>query len=101
MVIDKTLVISEWAERADSIAWDECHKIYILMDPKQTELMREYEYPVIHTKEMPFDFTETILGWYEDSCSLRFVDAIETDADGNSVWHTLIGQFEEDEEDEE
>ena len=60
--------------------------------------MREYEYPVILTKEMSSDFKESILGWYEDSCSLRFVDAIETDTDGEAVWHTVIGQFEGDEE---
>lgn len=94
MVANKVAEISEWTESADSIAWDKCHKIYILMDSKQTDLMREYGYPVILTKEMPFDFKESILGWYEDSCSLRFVDAIETDADGEAVWHTVIGQFE-------
>jgi hypothetical protein len=98
MIIDKVSEIQTWAEGADSIAWDECHKIYILMDSTQTQLMHDYGYPVIHTKEMPFDFVETILGWYEDSCSLRFVDAIETDADGNSFWHTVVAQFEGDEE---
>lgn len=85
--------LSEWVEMAHSIAWDECHKIYILMDEKQTEKMREYGYTPVLVN--PDDSLETILDWYEDSCGLRFINAISTQADGTDKYHQVVAQFEE------
>ena len=34
---------------AKAIAWDTCHKIYVLMDDEQVALMRQYEYDPIIT----------------------------------------------------
>ena len=36
---------------AKAIAWDDCHKIYLLMDDEQVALMREYRYDTLITKE--------------------------------------------------
>lgn len=87
--------LSGWVEMADSIAWDECHKIYILMDQKQTEQMRTYGYPHVLTKDYPINFEETLLGWFEDSCDLRFISAVSTNSDGTDKFHSIVEQFEE------
>jgi hypothetical protein len=88
---------------AKAIAWDTCHKIYLLMDDEQVALMREYEYdPLITSEEMSEgEMFDTIKQWYEDSCYLRFVDAVSTvEGNPNEGFETLIGQGEDDEEDE-
>lgn len=86
--------LSEWVEAAHSIAWDECHKIYILMDATQTEKMRGYGYPHVLTKDYPVDFSNTIVGWFEDSCDLRFIAAVSTNAEGLEEFHSVVEQFE-------
>jgi len=91
---------------ARGIAWDTCHKIYILMDDEQMELMREYEYdPLISSDEMtPSEMSARVAEWYEVSCGLRFIQAVDSNDGG--TFHTVVGQFddidftgEEDEED--
>jgi len=91
---------------AKAIAWDTCHKIYLLMDNEQVELMRGYGYdPLITIEESdPYTMFETLKNWYDDSCGLRFIEAVATNHENpNAGFETLIGQFEnqEDEEDEE
>jgi hypothetical protein len=86
---------------AEAIAWDNCHKIYILMDSEQVELMRGYGYdPIITNEEMnPDDMFGLVQEWYEDSCSLRFIQAVSTnDIDPNAGFESLISQGEEYEE---
>jgi hypothetical protein len=83
------------------IAWDTCHKIYILMDSEQVELMRSYGYdPLITNEEMnPDDMFSLVQEWYEDSCSLRFIDAVSTNhINPNAGFETLSPQFEDQEE---
>ena len=80
---------------ASGIAWDTCHKIYILMDEKQVELMKEYGYEELWrasdlTPEVLFN---TIEDWYANACSLRFIDAVSTAEDGTDQFKTLISQF--------
>jgi len=84
-----------WVAMADSIAWDECHKIYILMDEAQTQQMRDYEYPKIFTKADSVNFEDTLLNWFEDSCDLRFISAVSTEADGEQKFHSVVEQFED------
>ena len=82
------------------IAWDTCHKIYILMDSEQVELMREYGYdPLITTDQMSTDeMFGLVQEWYEDSCSLRFIDAVSTNhINPNAGFETLVSQFDEEE----
>ena len=88
---------------AKAIAWDTCHKIYLLMDNEQVELMRGYGYePLITSDEMtPAEMLETLKDWYESSCFLRFIDAVSTDhEDPNRGFETLIGQGESEEEED-
>ena len=84
---------------AKGIAFDGCHKIYILMDDEQMAEMKEFGYDPLISAEgnTPEELLETIRDWYEDSCSLRFVQAIHTNHDDpNAGFVSLIGQGEDD-----
>ena len=96
-------LVEERLSEAKAIAWDTCHKIYVLMDDEQVVLMRQYGYdPLITSDEMSADeMLTTITDWYETSCALRFVEAVTTNVeDPNAGFETLIAQGEDDEEDE-
>lgn len=100
--------VEEYLETAKGIAFDGCHKVYVLMDDQQVELMREYGYgeddSLLHTSD---DLTAPQMlaklhNWFDDSCGLRFVQAIETvEGNPNDGFTSLIPQgFEEETEDE-
>jgi hypothetical protein len=97
--------VEDALEDAKGIAWDTCHKIYVLMDDEQVALMREYEYdPLITSDEMSDgEMLDKIIEWYDQSCGLRFVQAVTTNPTyPNDGFINLIPQFfEDDEEDEE
>ena len=102
MSVDFTLV-EERVSEAKAIAWDTCHKIYLLMDDEQVALMREYRYDNLITSAdaTPEEMLETLKEWYDESCFLRFIDAVSThETDPNLGFETLIGQFDGEEEDE-
>lgn len=93
-MIDWTLVY-EKMEDARGIAFDTCHKIYVLMDDAQVALMREYEYDPLYTKDemSAGEMFETIKHWYAESCALKFVEAVSTvDGNPNEGFETLIEQ---------
>ena len=97
--------VKEKVKDAKAIAFDTCHKIYLLMDNEQVELMRGYGYDPLITKEdaTPDVMLATLQEWYEDSCGLRFIEAVSTNHENpNAGFETLIGQgdFAEDEQDE-
>jgi hypothetical protein len=95
-------LVEEYLEDAKGIAWDECHKIYILMDDEQLVLMREYGYDklITHEEATPSEMLDTVWRWYEDSCGLRFVQAVATAyPDRNDGFTDLIAQGEGDEDD--
>ena len=86
---------------AKAIAWDTCHKIYILMDSEQVDLMKGYGYdPLITTDQMSADEMFLLVeDWYDSSCSLRFIDAVSTNhINPNAGFETLSPQFEDQEE---
>ena len=94
-------LINDRVSSAKAIAWDTCHKIYILMDSEQVELMRSYGYDTLITaNQMSIDeMFNTVIKWYEDSCSLRFIDAVSTNhINPNAGFETLVSQFENMEE---
>lgn len=86
--------LRKYLEDAAGIAWDTCHKIYVLMDEEEMAKMREYEYdPLISRDEMtPRQMSATISRWYKDSCGLRFVGVISNtnDFDENRVRDSYI-----------
>lgn len=82
-------------EMAKGIAFDTCHKIYVLMDDEQMAQMEEYGYdPLIPSSSMtPEQMLTTIKQWYGNSCGLRFVQAVRTvEGDPNDGFISLIGQ---------
>ena len=92
-----------YTEGAKGIAWDQRHKIYVLMDDQQMNLMREYGYdPLITSDEMnPTQMADRVAEWYQNSCGLRFVNAVTTVAGNpNDGFTSVIGQFADDEDDE-
>ena len=98
-------LVKERVNEAKAIAFDTCHNIYLLMDNEQVELMRGYGYDPLITKEdaTPDVMLATLQEWYEDSCGLRFIEAVSTNHENpNAGFETLIGQgdFAEDEQDE-
>lgn len=97
--------VKSFTNLADSIAWDDCHKIYILMDKSQTKQMKSYGYETLHTSaEMNAkEMAETIDKWFEESCGLRFISAVASSSEGDR-FSDVVGQFEiefEEDEDEE
>ena len=89
--------LDEYLAGAKGIAWDNCHKIYILLDDEQMELMEEYGYdPLISSEEMtPSEMAVKVEEWYEDSCGLRFIQAVNGEG-----FHTVVSQFSDPFEDE-
>lgn len=98
-----------YAADAKGIAWDTCHKIYLLMDDQQVALMREYGYgdendpdSLITSDQMtPEEMVAKVSEWFEDSCSLKFIQAVRTvEGDPNEGFEDIVGQFDTLDEDE-
>ena len=88
-------LVRERVSEAKAIAWDTCHKIYLLMDDEQVELMRGYEYdPLITKEEMTSEeMLSTLEKWYEDSCGLRFIQAVNTNhLNPNEGFESIVEQ---------
>lgn len=87
---------------AVSIAWDGCHKIYILLDEEQHQQMDGYGYdPLLRLDAIGADRALALLReWYADSCALRFINTVRTNrADPNEGFTALISQFEDEGDD--
>lgn len=101
---------SQALEDAKGIAFDGCHKIYVLLDDEQVHLMAGYGYgedsSFLFTKQHlnEQEMLNTLKGWYEKSCALKFIQAVETVSEGqdpNEGFSDLIEQgFEEETDDE-
>jgi hypothetical protein len=88
-------LVEDRIDEAKGIAFDTCHKIYVLMDDAQMMKMKEYEYdPLISKSEMSAsEMLETVKHWYAESCGLKFVEAVSTvEGDPNLGFETLIEQ---------
>jgi hypothetical protein len=91
-------------QMAKGIAFDTCHKIYVLMDDEQMVAMKGYGYdPLLSADDLtPSEMLETIQDWYADSCGLRFVSAVRTvGGDPNEGFISLIEQGADDEDENE
>ncbi len=98
---DKFDLVKERVVDAKAIAWDTCHKIYLLMDDEQVELMRGYGYDPLITKDeaTPEQMFVLLEKWFDESCDLKFIDAVRTNKENpNAGFETLIGQFDDDDE---
>lgn len=82
-------------QMAKGIAFDNCHKIYVLLDDTQMAQMKEWGYdPLLSSDELtPKEMLATIREWYNESCGLRFVNAVRTvEGDPNDGFIDLIPQ---------
>jgi hypothetical protein len=91
------LPVAKEIVNAHLVATDGCHKIYLAMDEEEAEWFREnYEYVVEDTAEV---MLTTVMEWFENSCSLRFVSAVRHNADDPNAGFThLIEQGTVDED---
>lgn len=91
--------VDDYAERAHGIAWDGCHKIYLLMDDEQVKEMRGHGYGTDDTALVTSndashnEMRGLVHGWFEASCGLRFISAVATVQDNpNEGFTSLISQ---------
>jgi hypothetical protein len=97
--------VADAVESAYLAAWDGCHKIYLAMDETEAAWFRE-NYENVYAGK-PHEMLSTVIDWFNQSCGLRFVNAVRHDeVDPNSGFSDLISQFaleddgEPDDEDE-
>ena len=96
--------LDEYTATAKAIAYDTCHKIYVLMDDEQVALMREYEYEMLFTSDelTPSQMSDKVAEWFEQSCGLRFISAVSTNhLDPNEGFIHIVEQFEGQEDEDE
>ena len=69
-------IVAKATDTASLVAFDGCHKIYIAMDDAEARWYTDNEWTTsTGTADQMLD---KVCEWYEDSCSLRFVDATST-----------------------
>jgi hypothetical protein len=99
-------------ESAKLVAFDGCHKIYLAMDDEQAEWFKKNYNGADCTDRnftsSPEEMLKMVREWWDESCGLRFINAVETnEEDPNAGFTTLIPQgageeeVEEDEEEDE
>ena len=109
--VDSYWKVREYTDEAKGIAFDGCHKVYVLMDDEQMSLMKEYGYGednpnyLISSSQLdPAEMATVAMSWYNDSCGLRFIQAVRTtdETSSHEGFVDIISQFEgnEDEDDE-
>ena len=99
--------VRDFAHECVGLAWDGCHKIYLLMDHGQVHQFAEYGYgdgtddSRLLVEGRDFETTVAVLRalreWWDESCGLRFIQCCETPPPGgdpNDYIHDLIAQFE-------
>jgi hypothetical protein len=94
--------VREFTDDAKGIAFDTCHKIYVMMDDEQVALQRSYGYGeddpnALATSDQlsPEEMATVLTTWYEKSCGLKFISAIYSDSTiGHDGFIDIISQFE-------
>lgn len=95
--------VAEAVGSAEGIAFDGCHKIYVLMDSNQVHLMAGYGYgdddsPLFTRQQMSeTELLDTLKSWYKkaQNCGLQFIDKVSTMPEGvdpNEGFESLIYQ---------
>jgi hypothetical protein len=86
--------LHEKINNCKAIAFDTCHKIYILMDKQELEKMKGYGYEAVIEAEYstPSIMYSSVLNWYKNSCGLEFINATSTLDSGETDFYTIAGQ---------
>lgn len=88
--------VEEALDTTKAIAFEGCHKIYMLLDDQQVEQMRGYGYGedgsfLITNKEMnKAEMFSLLKTWYEKSCGLKFIESVETNEEDPNLGFTNI-----------
>lgn len=103
--MDTAEKLREALASATGIAWDGCHKIYVLADMQQWRLMREYGYGedgdtseliALEPGAEREEAFAAIEDWWQSSCGLRFISNVRTvPGDPNEGFEQIIPQGEE------
>ena len=99
--------VDEVLDNAKAIAFDGCHKIYILLDHNQVDEMLRYGYGVDSDSYLIYasgsdkeEMLKTLKSWYKDSCGLKFIQSVESVQEGedpNLGFENVIPQGYEEE----
>lgn len=83
--------------KSEAIAWDGCHKVYLLMDELQVHQFNEIgAYLITPTRDLrPNQWDEFIIDLWDKSCGLRFMDMISTDQYDRDQFVTLVPQSDD------
>ena len=97
--------VEEYINEAALIAFDGCHKIYLAMDPEEAEwFSKNYNGHGCTDRNFtgsPEEMLKMVREWWDESCSLRFVNAVwHNEDDPNAGFVSLISQMAEVEVDE-
>jgi hypothetical protein len=79
--------------KAVSITWEGCHKIYVCLDQESHKQQTECGYDMVLVGDKA-EALDQLYEWFDVSCSLRFINAIEC----GDTFHDVIPQFDYDEE---
>lgn len=91
-------------EDAKALAWDGCHKIYVILDDGALAQMTEYGYgdddsylvKVGKSAASRRHALQTLHRWWSWSCSMRFITTVhDSPTDPNKGYLSVIDQFGE------
>lgn len=88
--------IEDVLDKAVSITWEGCHKIYICLDQASHKQQIEYGYKTMLIKDK-IEALNQLYEWWDASCSLRFIHAIELPI-RDVIFHDVVPQFDYDDE---
>jgi hypothetical protein len=107
---DYWLEVEDALQSATRIAFDGCHKIYLAMDEEQSQWFLD-NYNGKDCDDCNYvgstqDMLQIVKRWWDSSCGLRFICAVETNHDNPSEGFTTLipqgveWQFENEDENE-
>ena len=90
--------VAEATDKADLVAWDNCHKIYVALDKAEGSWYMDNKYQCFIGS--PEAMLDQVCEWYEKAsieCGLQYVDAtstsdMSTESEHYSDFHRLIPQ---------
>lgn len=80
--------VKDATEKAHLVAFDGCHKIYLAMDEIEAKWFEESDYTI--KKGSPSEMYRTALAWYDESCGLRFINAVEHNEENPNAGYTAL-----------
>ena len=83
-------------DKAVSITWEGCHKIYVALDMEGHNNLAASRYKLVPVQDKT-EALNQLYEWFDISSGLRFISGLAAD----NTFHTVIRQFDYDEEENE